>query len=295
VSPVSGVTGKQFVQTGSSGSSPISAAGTYSATYKTQYQVTFAISPSGSGTTSPSGTNVWEDAGSLSISASYNSGYSFSVWSATGSITITSASSASTTATIGGTGTVTANFIVNPPTITTKSAVANSLSLQYNVAQPNSFVVIVVTSGDYHLTGVTPPAGFTQQEWVTYTDMYSGYIAVNAAQAIGSYTISCTAANSLTGISIAVYVFEPGTYSYTHSNAVGSTSASLTLTAGASYYIFGGSDGYGTLSLTSTTIDVKDSSNWSAIGHQTTETASVSSTYGGIPIEIVGIGITRTG
>ena len=42
VSPVSGGSGKQFVQTGSSGSSPISAAGTYSATYKTQYQVTFA-------------------------------------------------------------------------------------------------------------------------------------------------------------------------------------------------------------------------------------------------------------
>jgi hypothetical protein len=83
--------------------------------YYHQYQVSFVVSPSGSGTINPSGTNVWETAGVLSISASYNSGYRFSSWSATGSITITSASSASTTATISGTGTITATFTQNAP------------------------------------------------------------------------------------------------------------------------------------------------------------------------------------
>ena len=53
-STVSGGAGKQFVETGSSGSSPISAAGTYSATYKTQYQVTF----SQSGVDSSAGSNT---------------------------------------------------------------------------------------------------------------------------------------------------------------------------------------------------------------------------------------------
>jgi hypothetical protein len=191
-------------------------------------------------------------------------------------------------------GTFTVTPVFDPPTITTISVVGSSLLLQYSVTQPNSFVVIVVTGGYYRLTGVTPPAGFTQQEWLTGSDSYeSAYIAVNTAQAAGSYTVSCTAAHSGTGISIAVYVFEPGTYSYTHGNAVGSTLASLTLTADANYYIFGGSDGNGAISLSTSTIDVHDSSNYSAIGHQTTQSASVSSSSS--RIMIVGISITKTG
>jgi hypothetical protein len=113
-SPVSGGSGKQFVLTSVTGpASPITASGTVTGSYKTQYQVSFAVSPSGSGTTMPSGTNVWEDAGVISILASANSGYAFSSWSATGSITIANPSSASTTATINGPGTITANFVIS--------------------------------------------------------------------------------------------------------------------------------------------------------------------------------------
>jgi uncharacterized repeat protein (TIGR02543 family) len=84
---------------------------TETASWTHQYQVTFVASPSGAGTTSPTGSSVWENAGSLSISATVNTGYLFSQWqSSTGSITFTSASSKSTTATIGGTGTITATF-----------------------------------------------------------------------------------------------------------------------------------------------------------------------------------------
>jgi hypothetical protein len=75
--PVSGGSGKQFVQTSSSGSSPILVAGTYSATYKTQYQVTFAqsgLDSSATGTVLTVGsttytysqlpqTNIWVDNG----------------------------------------------------------------------------------------------------------------------------------------------------------------------------------------------------------------------------------------
>ena len=82
-STVSGGAGKQFVETGSSGSSPITATGTYSATYKTQCQVAFSSSGLGgdangnlvtfsvsggsySGATSPvgmSGGSIWVDSG----------------------------------------------------------------------------------------------------------------------------------------------------------------------------------------------------------------------------------------
>jgi hypothetical protein len=109
----SSTTGKQFALSSVSGSSsPITVNGptTITGNYVVQWQVTFAVSPSGSGTTSPLGTNVWENAGSLAISASANGGYQFSLWSATSGISITSPTSASTTATINATGTITATF-----------------------------------------------------------------------------------------------------------------------------------------------------------------------------------------
>ncbi len=79
VSTVSGGVGKQFVSTGSSGASPIVAAGAYSATYKTQYQHTITSSPTtGSGYITVDGvaqstpyTTSWWDSGSThTISAS---------------------------------------------------------------------------------------------------------------------------------------------------------------------------------------------------------------------------------
>ncbi len=58
VSPVSGGTGKQFVQTGSSGSSPISATGTYTVSFQLQYY--FGVS---SARDTPTGQG-WYNAGS---------------------------------------------------------------------------------------------------------------------------------------------------------------------------------------------------------------------------------------
>jgi hypothetical protein len=59
-SPVSGGSGKQFVKTGQSGTSPITASGTYSATYKTRYYLTVNTDPSG--VNSPTGAG-WYDTG----------------------------------------------------------------------------------------------------------------------------------------------------------------------------------------------------------------------------------------
>ncbi len=116
-SPVSAGSGKQYVLTtpAPTPSSPIAVGSSLvvTGTYKTQYQVTFSASPTNAGTTNPAGTNVWEDADSLSISATPNTGYSFDHWSTTDSISFASSTSPSTTATISGPGTLTANFIDN--------------------------------------------------------------------------------------------------------------------------------------------------------------------------------------
>ena len=117
VNPVtSSVTGKQYrlgSVTGIGSPITVSGASTVTGNYVAQYKVTFVVSPSGSGSTSPAGTNVWEEAGSLGIAATPNVGYTFSHWSSdTGSITFSDANSASTAATINGPGTITGNFFV---------------------------------------------------------------------------------------------------------------------------------------------------------------------------------------
>ena len=116
VTAISGT--EQWVATnGTSGS--VSGVTTVNPAYYDQYQVTIVVSPLGSGTTSPAGTNVWENAGSFSITATSGAGYSFSSWlSNTGSITFNIANSAATTATMGGTGIITATFTVNTYTLT---------------------------------------------------------------------------------------------------------------------------------------------------------------------------------
>lgn len=76
-----------------------------------QYEVLFTVNPTGGGTTTPSGSNVWCDAGSaISLVASPNTGYTFSSWSTTGPAVFASPSSVSTNATVNGPGTITATF-----------------------------------------------------------------------------------------------------------------------------------------------------------------------------------------
>ena len=130
---IPGGTGVQFVCTGWSGTGSVQTSGGSSAvtfvisapstiawSWKTQYLVTFNVNPAYRGTTNPSGTDVWADAGAISIIASPQAGYTFSSWSAdSGNITISFPTMASSTATINGPGTLTANLAVEPsPTAT---------------------------------------------------------------------------------------------------------------------------------------------------------------------------------
>jgi hypothetical protein len=118
-----GATGTQYVFAGWSGDASgsvaasnaisMTAAKTAEATWVTQYQVSFVSSPAGGGVTTPNGADTWVTAGSLSISASANSGYTFGSWTSSGAITVASATSSSTTATVNGPGTITATFSSN--------------------------------------------------------------------------------------------------------------------------------------------------------------------------------------
>ena len=104
--------------------------------YYHQWQVSFAVSPTGGGSVTVNGTapvnpSWYDDGPAQNIVATLNSGYVFSSWSVSttsGTITIANPSLASTAATIRGTGTITANFNLadtTPPT-TTASLTANA-------------------------------------------------------------------------------------------------------------------------------------------------------------------------
>ena len=81
------------------------------------YQVTFTTNGGGaSSTTTPSGTQTYNAGQIVPISATEGSGYQFSSWSTTGSISFDSSTSGSTNAAINGAGSIIANFIVSQPT-----------------------------------------------------------------------------------------------------------------------------------------------------------------------------------
>jgi hypothetical protein len=64
----------------------VDASVSYDATYKTQYQLTMLVNPSGSGTTSPAEGTYWHDSGqTVSIEVSPSSGYAFCSWVGSGS------------------------------------------------------------------------------------------------------------------------------------------------------------------------------------------------------------------
>jgi uncharacterized repeat protein (TIGR02543 family) len=201
---VSGGAGTQYVFTGWSGDASGSAFSssnaitmngpkTATANWKTQYQVTFAVS--GDGSTSPTGSNVWENAGSLSITAAPNSGYTFSSWSSnTGSITFTNANSASATATIGGTGTITATFAINTYTITVtqdaNGAIApETTTVNYGASQ--SFTITPSTG--YSIASLTVDgSSVAVASSYTFSNVQAAH-TITATFAINTYTITASA------------------------------------------------------------------------------------------------------
>ena len=97
--------------------------GTLSVPYQTiqalsfvkQFQVSFAVSPSGGGSTTPSSTAFYTNGSAISVSAQSTATTVFSGWSGPTAISFASKGTASTAATINGSGTITAKFVSGTP------------------------------------------------------------------------------------------------------------------------------------------------------------------------------------
>ena len=92
---------------------------TYTASFKTQYQLTTAASPNTEGSATPT-TGTYYDSGTVvNLQATANTGYAFNGWTGSG---VANASSAATTITMNGQASVTANFV---PQVTIASSPSN--------------------------------------------------------------------------------------------------------------------------------------------------------------------------
>jgi uncharacterized repeat protein (TIGR02543 family) len=136
---ISGGAGIRYVTALSSGTMDVPAQSSQSITYTKQYQVSFAVNPSGKGTVIPSSTAYYDEGFIVSISAAAQSNYAFYRWNTNNpSITFASSSSSTTTATINGPGTITATF-------------GYLVSGNSNIDLSGSNNVIIITGGNHFI------------------------------------------------------------------------------------------------------------------------------------------------
>jgi hypothetical protein len=154
-SPVAVSETEQWSQSGGANFTQRTGGNRDTASFIDQFQISFAPSPSGTGSTNPSGSNVWESYGSLPIAATPIAGYLFNTWSANvGVITFTSPDKASTTATILGSGDITAIFSI-PVTQPITLALVNPQGVPSNFTLSGCSISPTSLSGDGNLQPFT--------------------------------------------------------------------------------------------------------------------------------------------
>ena len=203
------------------------------------YSVTFATS-GGGGTsiTNPTGTQTYTPGQQVSISATPSAGYTFSSWSATGSITFANANSASTTATVNGAGTITAAFAQNTVAITITSSTTGSGFVTVDgtgITTPDTFNWVPSTT--HTITAATTPvSGSTGVQYVFSSWSDSG--ATSHTYTVPSSAATVTA-NFQTQYKVTFTTSPSGSGSTTPSTATwynaGATGQAISATANSGY------------------------------------------------------------
>ncbi len=219
-----GAAGTQYVFAGWSDSGAAShtinvgsASATYTATFKTQYQLTLSALPAAGGTVTPA-TGTFFDAGTVvPVNATANAGFAFNGWTGP----VAGAGSASTMATLSAPLSITANFnATQPPSQVTVFSPSQGATGVSTVASLTWGAVTGTTSYSVHFgTSPSPPL-------VTSTTTTSYSPAMNLST---TYYWSVTAVNSLGSTPSAVWSFTT-TSQTTCSFGLSASSASLPAT-----------------------------------------------------------------
>jgi len=195
----------------------VSGAGTLQMNQATSgFTVTFATDPTTTGSITfnsnsyTNGQTASISSGTYDISANAGSGYVFGSWTATGGLTVTSPSSANTTVTVSGAGTLQMNQATSGFTVTfATNPVAGSITFDgssYTNGQTTS-----KSSGTYNISAVSS-SGYIFSSWTT-----TGSLSVaNPSSANTTATVSGAGTLQMNQNKLIVYDFESGEQGWTH-------------------------------------------------------------------------------
>jgi hypothetical protein len=223
---------------------------TLTATFKTQYQLTDSVLPLGGGTVTPA-SGFFDAASAVPLTATANSGFVFSSWSGS----VANATSASTSVTMTGPETVTANFVVGGTSVTIQTVPAGQQFMVDMGAAQTAPQTLSLTAGPHTITVAVTQAGGTGIQYVfsTWSDNGAASHTITVGAAAATYTatfktqyeltISASPAGSGTvtpatgafydsGASVAISATPTGGSSFTNWSgpAANPTSASTTVT-----------------------------------------------------------------
>jgi hypothetical protein len=235
-----------------------STATTYTATFSTTYQLTTAASPSTDGSVTPVSGSYYAAGSQITVTATPASGFVFSSW--TGSVA--SATNATTTVTMSGPESVTANFVamaapsatLTPPSLTFTSTTGTSSTAQTAQLTNTGNAALTISSiaigganptdfAETNTCGSTLAAGASCQISITFTPAsaagFSANLQVTDNAAGATQTISLTGTGTAPATfsvssSTGVQTVDPGgtaTYSITVTSQNGTFSNAVALSA----------------------------------------------------------------
>jgi hypothetical protein len=166
---------------------------TYTANFKTQYQLTISASYSAAGTVTPASGGFYDAGTVVPIGATTNTGYSFGGWS----VNVANPSSASTSVTMNAAQTVTANFLTNITIQTSPSGLKFSVDGSASQTAPQT---VSLSQSSHSIAVATPQTGsagnrYRFDKWNDQSTQPSRFIAVTtpttyAASFVAQYLLT---------------------------------------------------------------------------------------------------------
>ena len=184
----------------------VSSSTTISANYKAQYQVSFGVTPIGGGTLTPSVTAYFDDGEKVNIAATASANYGFDAWLSSNSSTTFSVQDASTVATIGGPGVITAKFIFGVVSVTITSDPAGAVYVLVDnlpITTPKTFNWVAGSS--HKLDALSPIAvdegtRYVYTSWSDSGSQSHQYVVTIAQTVTARYNIQYKASFKSTGL-----------------------------------------------------------------------------------------------
>ena len=226
-----------------------SSAATYTATFQTQYQLTISASPAAGGSATPATGGYYNAGTSVPLTATANTGYSFSGWSGS----VVSSNSPSTMVTMSAPETVVANF----SSVTGITIQTSPPDLQFTVdggAAQTAPQTLNLTPGSHTIAVAATQPGATgvQYTFLSWSDTGAASHSITVGSSAATYTATFQTQYQLT---VSASPFAGGTVTPTSATYYNSgASVPITATAASGYTFSGWTGSVASSTSASTTV-----------------------------------------